>query len=250
MTLDGWIVTLLINVACGFFWFAFVRMTSRKLGNLLEAKFNPARNILFAWIHEISSDVKALGKGLAYLSLLSVPVGMEWQFLIASLLRILWCYFTIAAGVLIVAFLNVWEEWSVQNIPHDVSPRDAQFLRTCYPLVANTAKYAVYAIGIIIIFSIWDVNLSAILGGAAIFAVVFGFAGQALIADVIAGFMIVVERSYYAGSVVALISSEGNLIVFGTVLKFTWRVTHIREESGAIMLVSNRTIDRVRILKK
>lgn len=239
---------LLFYLIAGVFSFVLIRTFTRKLGNRFE-RFQPT-NLLFAWLIEVASDIRNLGKGLAFYSLIALPIWLIWENLHAIVLTGLKSYLVVISCVFLIAFLNTWEAWRLSHINQEISPKDIQFAKTLYPILTNTGKYIVYGLGLMTTFSVWGVDVSAFLGAGAIAALILGIGGNLLISDFLSGLLIIFERIYYADSEIEIIYADGKTIA-GTVAKITWRITFIHEtHTGAIVAVSNRLIDRVRIIKK
>ena len=98
-------------------------------------------------------------------------------------------------------------------------------------------------IGFVTILSIVGIDISVLLGGAAVFSLAIAFGAQSLVKDFFTGFMILTENQYRVGNVV-----EINHIT-GTVEDISLRTTILRDlhgvahfiPHGEIKAVSNRT---------
>ncbi|MGL5925493.1 mechanosensitive ion channel domain-containing protein [Chroococcidiopsis sp.] len=241
-------VTLVLQIFAGVGAFVFIRVLTKKIGNRFE-KLQP-NNLVLAWFVEIASDIRNLGRGLAFYALVALPSWLHWENVHGLLLVGLKSYLVLISCVFLIAFLNAWEAWRLSHINQEISPKDIQFAKTLYPILTNTGKYAIYTLGIVTMFSVWGVNVGAFLGAGAIVALVLGIGGNLLISDFLSGLLIIFERLYYADSEIEIIYADGKTIA-GKVVKITWRITFIYEtHTGAVVAVSNRLIDRVRIIKK
>ncbi len=106
---------------------------------------------------------------------------------------------------------------------------------TAITLVRNVLRYAVFAIVVLIVLSIFLRDALATLGGAAILAAIIGFGAQSFLRDVIAGFSTVFEGQYSVGDFVQVQPQN----VSGIVEELGLRVTKIRALSGEVSYVPN-----------
>jgi len=77
------------------------------------------------------------------------------------------------------------------------------------------------------------VDIAPLLAGAGVAGLAVSLGAQALIQDLIAGFLILLENQYNVGDVIQL----GD--VTGTVERMTLRVTHVRDLEGRLFIVPN-----------
>ena len=106
---------------------------------------------------------------------------------------------------------------------------------TAITLVRNLLRYAVFAIVVLIVLSIFLRDALATLGGAAILAAIIGFGAQSFLRDVIAGFSTVFEGQYSVGDFVHVQPQD----VSGIVEELGLRVTKIRALSGEVSYIPN-----------
>jgi moderate conductance mechanosensitive channel len=106
---------------------------------------------------------------------------------------------------------------------------------TAITLVRNVLRYAVFAIVVLIVLSIFLRDALATLGGAAILAAILGFGAQSFLRDVIAGFSTVFEGQYSVGDFVHVQPQD----VSGIVEELGLRVTKIRALSGEVSYIPN-----------
>ena len=106
---------------------------------------------------------------------------------------------------------------------------------TAITLIRNVLRYAVFAIVVLIVLSIFLRDALATLGGAAILAAIIGFGAQSFLRDVIAGFSTVFEGQYSVGDFVHVQPQD----VSGIVEELGLRVTKIRALSGEVSYIPN-----------
>lgn len=224
------------------------RIATQKLGNRLERL--PRTNLLFSFLIELGSDVRNWGKGLALLIAIALPAISLWGWLLEPITRILSSYLIVVAAVAAIVFLNATEHWAIAHLDPNVSQRDRQFALTMYPLIANLCKYIVYFVALLFMCGTWGVDLLPLLGGISLATLIFGFGAQSQIDNFAQGIFLIFERLFYAQSKVDIMFPDDELVISGTVEKITWRITYIREESGAIVAINNRHLQIVRVIKK
>ena len=83
------------------------------------------------------------------------------------------------------------------------------------------------------------VDVTTVLGGAAILGVAFAFGAQDLMKDYFSGFLILLEDQYQLGD---LVTSGG---VTGTVESVNMRITVLRDLEGRVHFIPNGNIDHV-----
>jgi small conductance mechanosensitive channel len=92
----------------------------------------------------------------------------------------------------------------------------------------STASSAIAVLGILALLDQAGVNVTVLLGGAAVLGAAIAFGSQNLIKDYFSGFMILVENQYSVGNVVSIGSTAG------VVEDITLRMTVLRDEEGVV----------------
>ncbi len=93
---------------------------------------------------------------------------------------------------------------------------------------------------ICVTLAIMHVNIAALITGAGVFGVIFGFGAQSTIKSYLAGIHILSENQYRVGDVITL--SGGNLgphAISGVVEEISLRVTKLRHEDGTLNIIAN-----------
>lgn len=75
--------------------------------------------------------------------------------------------------------------------------------------VVSILKYVIFLIDVVIILSIFDVDVSAFLAGLGLFGVVIGLALQDMLKDFIAGIFIILDSQYSVGDSVCIDDFKG-----------------------------------------
>ena len=119
------------------------------------------------------------------------------------------------------------------------SNRSKTYLR----LIRSVDRYLFIIITILIILQINGINVSSMLAGVGIAGVIFGFAIQDLLKDIIKGFDIISDQYFQVGDVIKYKGMEGKVIAIG--LKCT-KVKDIRTSN--LVSISNRNIEEVEVV--
>lgn len=110
---------------------------------------------------------------------------------------------------------------------------------TLKKLVKNAITYIVYFMSIMMILSVFTIEVGPLLAGAGVAGLAIGFGAQSLVKDVISGFFIIFEDQFSVGDYV--IASE----VEGTVEEIGLRTTKIIAYTGELNVVPNGEISKV-----
>lgn len=111
--------------------------------------------------------------------------------------------------------------------------------KTITNLLLNITKYIIIIITLLIILSIFGINITSLLAGVGLLGMVIGLAFQDLIKDVISGISIVLEDQYDIGDLVEI---NGFM---GTVIDLSIRSTKIKNIRGEVKIASNSQITEV-----
>lgn len=110
---------------------------------------------------------------------------------------------------------------------------------TLVKLLNNVLVYAVYFIVIVMILSVLNVDVKALIAGAGIVGLAVGFGAQNLVRDIITGFFIIFEDQFSVGDYVRIGTSEG------TVEEIGLRTSKIKSWTGELHIIPNGNIAEV-----
>lgn len=119
------------------------------------------------------------------------------------------------------------------------SNRSKTYLR----LIRSIIRYLFIMITILILLQINGINVSSMLAGVGIAGVIFGFAIQDLLKDIIKGLDIISDQYFQVGDVIKYKGMEGKVLAIG--LKCT-KVKDIK--TANIVSISNRNIEEVEVV--
>lgn len=114
---------------------------------------------------------------------------------------------------------------------------------TYVKLLKSINRYIFIIVLIFILLKINGVNISSMVTGVGVIGIVFGFAIQDALKDIIKGFDIITDSYYQVGDVVRIGNYTGRVLVIG--IKTT-KIEDIFENN--IISISNRNIEKVEVL--
>ncbi|MGG5254478.1 mechanosensitive ion channel family protein [Neobacillus sp. SM06] len=110
---------------------------------------------------------------------------------------------------------------------------------TLLKLIDNILSYVVYFIAFMMILSLFNINVSALLAGAGIVGLAVGFGAQSLVKDILSGFFIIFEDQFSVGDHIRVGQFEGNVEAIGL------RTTKIKNWTGEVHILPNGSINQV-----
>ncbi len=116
-----------------------------------------------------------------------------------------------------------------------LSPRN----NTITLLILNIIRYTAFIISILIIATIFKINMTTLLAGAGFLGILLGIGMQKLLQDMISGFFIIFENHYVVGEYVQINGITGEVLEIGL------KTTRLKTYEGELYLFSNGNIDNV-----
>lgn len=117
------------------------------------------------------------------------------------------------------------------------------------PLFNNTAFVFIIIAASHQVFSVWNVDMTALLASAGIAGIAVGMAAQGTIADIIAGVLILTDNPFTVGDVIHLETDQDNQMR-GTVTRIGIRTTRILNEYNVEIIMPNAKLSNSRILNE
>ena len=111
--------------------------------------------------------------------------------------------------------------------------------KTIIALLKNIIKYLIMIFVVLAILSVYGVDTSSIITSIGVAGVIIGLALQDIVADFLAGVLILFDNHYAIGDVVTIDGFTGEVVNFGLM------TTKIRAASGEIMILSNSSFKKV-----
>ena len=106
-------------------------------------------------------------------------------------------------------------------------------------IIITTGNIVIYAVILLMVLSLFGVDIRPILAGAGVIGLAIGFGAQSLVKDFVSGLFILVENQYGIGDKVKIGSFEGQVI------KITMRSTALKDNEGKVYYISNGSIKDV-----
>jgi len=144
--------------------------------------------------------------------------------------------------VIVVSFLTLFLVQSlIKRYVRHAESKQKQLTRfkTLSRLLFSLLRYTIFIIAVLIILSIWGVDVIPAIVGLGIIGLVIGLGAQRMIQDMIAGFFIVFENHYDIGDVVEVKGFRG------TVLELGLKSTTLQHWTGHIQIFSNSQMSPV-----
>lgn len=106
-------------------------------------------------------------------------------------------------------------------------------------IIITTGNIVIYAVILLMILSLFGIDIRPVLAGAGVIGLAIGFGAQSMVKDFVSGLFILVENQYGIGDKVKIGSFEGR------VSRITMRSTVLKNEKGQTFYISNGLIKDV-----
>lgn len=116
--------------------------------------------------------------------------------------------------------------------------------KTFLLLAKNTIKYILIILMVLALLSLYGFNINSLLAGLGIAGVVLGLGVQDALKDIFSGISIIFDDYFVVGDIV---DYEGFV---GTIIEFGLKSTKIRKYTGEVLIVSNRSINKITNITK
>ena len=111
--------------------------------------------------------------------------------------------------------------------------------KTIISLIKNIVKYLITIFIVLAILSVYGVDTKAIITSIGVAGVIIGLAFQDMVADFLAGVLILFDNHYSLGDVITIDSFMGEVVSFGLM------TTKIKAATGEVMILANSSFKRV-----
>ncbi len=106
-------------------------------------------------------------------------------------------------------------------------------------LILNTIRYSILLISILIIVTIFEVDMTTLVAGAGFLGLLLGVGMQKLFQDMISGFFIIFENQYIVGEYVTINN------ITGLVEEIGLKTTKLKTYEGELFIFSNGYINEI-----
>ena len=112
-------------------------------------------------------------------------------------------------------------------------------VRTVLTLGANLIRYVAVIVIIICVLSLLNVDMSTILAGLGVIALIIGFGAESLITDVVTGFFILMDNQYNVGDIIEVAGFRGTVSEIGI------RTTSLTDTGGNVKIINNSDMKNI-----
>ncbi|MBU1141711.1 MAG: mechanosensitive ion channel family protein [Firmicutes bacterium] len=169
--------------------------------------------------------------------------GFDLKFYLQTLITDAELFFNESIGPLISSMVVIFIALTVLKVAKvaftHISNKDGPLKKrkqTITKVMNSIVKYLVVIIALLIVLSIWGINVAPALAGLGILGLVIGLGAQKFINDLISGFFIVFEHHFDVGDKIEVQGFKGDVVDIGL------KTTKIRNWKGDTKIVSNGEI--------
>jgi len=148
--------------------------------------------------------------------------------------------FIICVTFIIQRVVEAMLEWYRENI---TAKTKSQLDDRLIPLLRRTIKVAMWVIAFLVVLPLYGVNISALIAALGVSSLAIALAAQDTIANIIAGFLIMVDAPFMVGDKIKLPTGE---VV--EVLDIGVRRSKFLSEDKAIVIVPNLNLSKSKIV--
>ncbi len=150
-----------------------------------------------------------------------------------SLIAVIWCVTTIRIG-------NTVIEHAVMK-----GPDTTGMSKDIVPLVENVAKIIIIVATIMVVLSLWQINITPIIASAGIAGAAVAFAAKDTIANFFGGISLFIDKPFKIGDYIVLDAGER-----GEVVNIGARSTRIKTRDDILIAVPNSIIANTKIINE
>lgn len=158
----------------------------------------------------------------------------------ASLRRVLKSVVVVSVAFIAQRILGAVFAWYRDNVASRTETRlDDELI----PLLRRVATIAVWVIAFLVILPLYGVNISALIAALGVTSLAIALAAQDTIANIIAGFLIMVDRPFRLGDRIKLLTGETVVVIDIGV-----RRSRFLADDGSIVIVPNLDMSKSKIV--
>ena len=84
--------------------------------------------------------------------------------------------------------------------------------QTLGSMLKNSSKFVIWAIGLMMALSLWDINVGPLIAGAGVVGLAVGFGAQSMVRDIISGLLLLVDDFIDIGDEVEVAGKSGKVV--------------------------------------
>jgi len=144
-------------------------------------------------------------------------------------------------AVTIVVLVGVYVFTSIaRRLLDDITQESEAMSEHERELAYRVTQILLWAVGLLVVLGVWEVNLGGLLIGAGFLGIVVGLAARQTLASMLAGLVLMFSRPFEVGDWIAI--GEGNQEAEGIVTDVTLMNTRIQGFDGEFVMVPNEVI--------
>jgi len=209
------------------------------LSSLLNKKSSEKRRALVMGITYFLSFISLVGVTAFLLWIWDFDLVSYFNEVGNSLLERLTESFGLIVSSILVIFVTLFllkiAKIGISRVGAKPSPNQKR-KKTLGKLLLSVIKYGLWLISILIVLSIWGVNVGPALAGLGIAGLVIGLGAQQFINDLISGMFIIFEQHYDVGDIIETNGFKGEVIDIGL------KTTKIRNWKGEVKILANGSV--------
>lgn len=143
-----------------------------------------------------------------------------------------------AARVCLMIFATLFAENLIVFLLSFIKPENHR-ARTAVTLTGNMVKYIAVIVILCGVLAILSVDITTVIAGLGIVALVIGFGAESLIADMVTGMFILVDNQYNVGDIIEVGGFRGTVSDIGI------RTTCVTDAGGNVKIINNSDMKNV-----
>ena len=140
--------------------------------------------------------------------------------------------------ILLVIFAVLAAEHLILLVLSFFTPKNHR-VRTGFSLISNLIRYVAVIVILVGVLTLVKVDMTTILAGLGIVALIVGFAAESLITDVVTGFFILMDNQYNVGDIIEVDGFRGTVSEIGI------RTTSLVDTGGNVKIVNNSEMKNI-----
>jgi len=237
ITVENWL-NMAVSVIMAFvFGFLLSRLVYYALGiAVAKTKIKYDDDFLVAIRHQLTLIFIVIGFQIGTLRLPFIDVAVKQM-----LDRFYVAIYVVAATIIVWHLIDAMVEWYL----NEVAPaRDPHQTDTILLLLHRVARVLLITISIIMLLSLYHVNVNALIAALGIGGLALSLAAQDTLTNVISGIMIMLDQPFRVGDRIEI---QG-LGTWGDVVDIGLRTTRIRTRDNRLVIVPNNSISSSQIV--
>jgi MscS family membrane protein len=181
--------------------------------------------ILFIVLIGVKSVITALG--------LKEGMILTTQNALSSVLIAVFAYILIKiTDIIIEAWGRMWKRRT-----------RSKYKDTIFPLIRKFSMVFIIIVAVIVILSVWGIEIAPFLAGLGIAGIAIGLAMQDSLSDLFSGVMLILDTTYKVGDKIRLDTGE-----VGIVHEITMRSTRVQTYDGNVIIIPNSNMAKTKII--